>query len=104
MNPADDPGVFLGDKECAEREIPEHLIVATQWDVDNPGKALAIMQNVEQFRLYHQGMHEYLQKHNSMWSFGLGVGKEEGCWRCAKGDTEGLKNCARCKVAYYCSR
>ena len=60
-DPAKEPDIFLGDASTLEKGITPHLKLVTQWDIDNPGKSLTIMQNAQHLRLYHQQMRIFIK-------------------------------------------
>ena len=101
-DPANDPDVFLGDDFSRGHGISDHNISITQWDVDNPDKSLAILQNAGHLRLYHERMRAIVLS-----KFHVTIPERpivnESCWTCGLNTSE-LKTCSRCKVARYCSQ
>ena len=106
IDPAQDSRVYLGGDETVAQQ---HFFAVTQWDVDNPIRALAILQNAGQLRLLYQSLKsiilldkQVISKEILSSNINELPGISDQCWKCgSKGE---MKKCARCKVSCYCSR
>ncbi|XP_061184709.1 uncharacterized protein LOC133192723 [Saccostrea echinata] len=104
-NPEEENDLYLGDEVTENLGVGDHVIKAFRWDLQNPEKALAIMQNKIQLKSYFQKIKAYVSLKFSVSVNEPSTQTTSQCWECGKKSSHNvLKKCSRCKVAVYCSK
>ena len=92
--------LFLGDEYTRSLRIPDHNVSFFKWGISNVEKLLAMSYNSDPLSHYFRELESEIELE---YEVSVPEIANRSCWYCGKrGD--GLKKCAKCKVALYCDK